>query len=224
MNEFRMSLFLPPISPVKDNATGRTIQPPTLKPYKDITLQEVYELVTRNERLKTLTEAVRRAAESGDETAQRMLKQQTLPYVTPCGVFSYRKSDRLTEASGLIVVDIDHLDSRQEAEKLKRKLFDDLLLCPVLTFISPSGQGVKAFIPYDLARIPDTRENASENIHWAMNYIQAVYDSHSNTADRGGDNKKNRPDKGVDRSGKDLVRACFLSYDEEALIRREIKK
>lgn len=223
MNEFRMSLFLPPISPVKDNATGRTIQPPTLKPYKDITLQEVYELITRSERLKTLTEAVRRAAESGDETAYRMLKQQTLPYVTPCGVFSYRKSDRLTEASGLIVVDIDHLDSRQEAEKLKRKLFDDLLLCPVLTFISPSGQGVKAFIPYDLARIPDTRENASENIHWAMNYVKAVYDFHSNNPDRG-DNKKNHPDKGVDCSGKDLVRACFLSYDEEALIRREIKK
>ena len=34
--------------------------------------------------------------------------------------------------------------------------------------------------------------------------------------------KTNRSGKGVDRSGKDLVRACFLSYDEEALIRREI--
>ena len=220
MNEFKMSLFLPPISPVKDNATGRTLQPPTLTPYKETTLQEVYQLITSNERLRTLTEAVRRAAESGDETAYRMLKQQTLPYVTPCGVFSYRKSDSLTEPSGLIVVDIDHLDSRQEAEKLKRRLFDDLLLHPVLTFISPSGHGVKAFIPYNLARIPDIRQNASEQIHWAMNYIQAVYDSQSNHPDREG-NKKNHPDKGVDRSGKDLVRACFLSYDEEALMRRE---
>ena len=51
-----------------------------------------------------------------------------------------------------------------------------------------------------------------------MNYVKTVYDSHSNSAD----NKKNHPGKGVDRSGKDLVRACFLSYDEEALIRREI--
>ena len=222
MNQFKMSLFLPPISPVKDNATGRTIQPPTLKPYKETPLQEVCKLITSSERLKTLTEAVRRAAESGDEKAYRMLKQQTLPYVTPCGVFSYRKSDRLTGPSGLIVVDIDHLDSRQEAEKLKRQLFDDLLLCPALAFTSPSGHGVKAFIPYDLARIPDTRQNASENIHWAMNYIQAVYDSHSNRPDRE-DPNKNHPDKGVDRSGKDLVRACFLSHDEEALIRGEIK-
>lgn len=217
-----MSLFLPPISPVKDSATGRTIQPPTLTPYKETTLQEVYELITHSERLRTLTEAVRGATESGDEKAYRMLKQQTLPYVTPCGVFSYRKSDRLTEPSGLIVVDIDHLDSCQEAEKLKRELFDDLLLCPVLTFTSPSGHGVKAFIPYDPARIPDTRQNASENIYWAMNYIEAVYDSHSIHPDKEA-LKKSHPDKGVDRSGKDLVRACFLSYDKEALMRGEIQ-
>lgn len=221
MNQFKMSLFLPPISPVKDSATGRTIQPPTLTPYKEITLQEVYKLITSSERLKTLTETVRRAAENGDEKIYRMLKQQTLPYVTPCGVFSYRKSDSLTGPSGLIVVDIDHLDSRGEAEKLKRQLFDDRLLHPVLAFTSPSGYGVKAFIPYDLARIPDTRQNTSENIHWAMNYVQAIYDFHSSHPD-GEDKKTNRSGKGVDRSGKDLVQACFLSYDEEALIRREI--
>jgi VirE N-terminal domain. len=181
----------------------------------------VYKLITSSERLKTLTETVRRATENGDEKVYRMLKQQTLPYVTPCGVFSYRKSDSLTGPSGLIVVDIDHLDSRQEAEKLKRQLFDDLLLRPVLAFTSPSGHGVKAFIPYDLARIPDTKQNISENIHWAMNYVQAIYDFHSSHPDRE-DKKTNHSGKGVDRSGKDLVRACFLSYDEEALIRREI--
>lgn len=221
MNQFKMSLFLPPISPVKDSTTGRIIQPPTLTPYKEITLQEVYKLITSSERLKTLTETVRRATENGDEKVYRMLKQQTLPYVTPCGVFSYRKSDSLTGPSGLIVVDIDHLDSRQEAEKLKRQLFDDLLLRPVLAFTSPSGHGVKAFIPYDLARIPDTKQNISENINWAMNYVQAIYDFHSSHPDRE-DKKTNHSGKGVDRSGKDLVRACFLSYDEEALIRREI--
>ena len=221
MNQLKMSLFLPPISPVKDSTTGRIIQPPTLTPYKEITLQEVYKLITSSERLKTLTETVRRAVENGDEKVYRMLKQQTLPYVTPCGVFSYRKSDSLTGPSGLIVVDIDHLDSRQEAEKLKRQLFDDLLLRPVLAFTSPSGHGVKAFIPYDLARIPDTKQNTSENIHWAMNYVQAIYDFHSSHPDRE-DKKTNHSGKGVDRSGKDLVRACFLSYDEEALIRREI--
>ena len=221
MNQFKMSLFLPPISPVKDSTTGRIIQPPTLTPYKEITLQEVYKLITSSERLKTLTETVRRATENGDEKVYRMLKQQTLPYVTPCGVFSYRKSDSLTGPSGLIVVDIDHLDARQGAEKLKRRLFDYLLRRPVRAFTSPSGHGVKAFIPDDRARIPYTKQNISENIHWAMNYVQAIYDFHSSHPDRE-DKKTNHSGKGVDRSGKDLVRACFLSYDEEALIRREI--
>lgn len=76
MNQFKMSLFLPPISPVKDSTTGRIIQPPTLTPYKEITLQEVYKLITSSERLKTLTETVRRAVENGDEKVYRMLKQQ----------------------------------------------------------------------------------------------------------------------------------------------------
>ena len=40
-----------------------------------------------------------------------------------------------------------------------------------------------------------------------MNYVQANYESRSNSAD----NKKNHPGKGVERSGKEPVRACFLS-------------
>ena len=220
-NIFRMSLFMPPISPIRDKISGKNLRNATLTPLRTVDVNEVHKLITSNAKLAALTHEVRNAALLGDDNACRLLKQQTLPYVTPCGVFSYRKSDSLTGPSGLIVVDIDHLDSRQEAEKLKRQLFDDLLLRPVLAFTSPSGHGVKAFIPYDLARIPDTRQNTSENIHWAMNYVQAIYDFHSSHPDRE-DKKTNHSGKGVDRSGKDLVRACFLSYDEEALIRREI--
>lgn len=218
MNEFKMSLFLPPISPVKDSTTGQTIQSATLTPHKEVTLQEVYQLVTHSERLKLLTGNVRRAVENGDEKLYRTLKQQTLPYVTPCGVFSYRNCVHLVNPSGLTVVDIDHLDSPEEAEMLKRQLFSDHFLCPALAFISPSGRGVKAFIPYDLTRDPDVKRNAAENIYWAMNYVHSVYDSHNGGPDKE-DDKKKHPDKGVDISGKDLVRACFLSYDEKALIR-----
>lgn len=86
-----MSFFLPPISPVKD-ADGRVAARATLTPYKDIPLKEVHRLITSSERLKQLTEAVRRAAEA--DTAQgRILKQHTLPYVTPCDAFSYRSGD-----------------------------------------------------------------------------------------------------------------------------------
>lgn len=154
MNEFKMSLFLAPISPMKDGGTGQIIKPATLKPYKTMTLQEVYRTITANTRLQLLTDRVRRAFDSGDLSAYRALKQELLPYVTPC------------------------------------------------------GQGVKAFVPYtpDPA-LPDVRQNAAESIRWAMDYVQCVY----------ADGNRNSP-KGVDTSGKDLVRACFLSYDPGALI------
>ena len=203
-----MSLFMPPISPMKDGATGKIVKSATLTPLRTLELNEVYQLITANKRLITLTQAIREAALQGDDNNCRMLKQQTLPYVTPCGTFARRRSDSLLEASGLVVVDIDHLDSADEAARLRRQLFEDPFLRPELVFSSPCGQGVKAFVPYtpDPA-LPDVRQNAAESIRWAMDYVQCVYaDGNCNSA------------KGVDTSGKDLVRACFLSYDPGALI------
>lgn len=40
MNEFRMSLFLAPISPVKDDETGKVVKPATLTPYKQLTYKK----------------------------------------------------------------------------------------------------------------------------------------------------------------------------------------
>ena len=92
MNQFKMSLFLPPISPVKDSATGRTIQPPTLTPYKEITLQEVYKLITSSEHLKTLTETVRRAAENGDEKSIVCSSSRHCPTLPPAVSFPTAKA------------------------------------------------------------------------------------------------------------------------------------
>ena len=145
--ERKLSFFLPPISPVKD-ANGKNVTPATLVPHKELTLEEVWNIVTGSPRLKKLTEAA--AAAYGDEKEYRRLKQSTLPYVTPCGTFSYRRSDRLLAPSGLSILDLDHLDSREEAERMRRQLFDDPFLLPELVFVSPGGHGVKAFVPYDL--------------------------------------------------------------------------
>mgnify|MGYP000370433036 CR=1 FL=1 len=126
-NTLKMSLFMPPISPVKDAATGKNVKSATLTPLRTLNLEEVYKLITSNERLATLTLAVRNAALRGDETACRCLKQQTLPYVTPCGVFTRRRSDCLTEPSDLVVVDIDHLDPQK-----KRKTYgNNCLMTPI---------------------------------------------------------------------------------------------
>ena len=74
---------MPPISPVKDAATGKTVKSATLTPLRTMSLEEVYKLITSNERLATLTLAVRDAALRGDENACRRLKQQTLRSIHP---------------------------------------------------------------------------------------------------------------------------------------------
>ena len=168
--ERKLSFFLPPISPVKD-ANGKNVTPATLVPHKELTLEEVWNIVTGSPRLKKLTEAA--AAAYGDEKEYRRLKQS------------------------------------EEAERMRRQLFDDPFLLPELVFVSPGGHGVKAFVPYDLGRTSDVKQNAAENIYWLMEYARLRY----------GDCSDKDKGKGVDYSGKDLVRACFLSHDERALMR-----
>jgi hypothetical protein len=49
--ERKLSFFLPPISPVKD-ANGKNVTPATLVPHKELTLEEVWNIVTGSPRLK----------------------------------------------------------------------------------------------------------------------------------------------------------------------------
>lgn len=106
------------------------------------------------------------------------------------------------------MVDIDHLDSYEEAVRLRGQLFADPYLLPRLAFVSPSGRGVKIFVPYDPGRVSPPARNAAESVYWLMAYVQQAYGTPGDPRD-----------KGVDTSGKDLVRACFLSHDEGALLR-----
>lgn len=193
-----MSLFQNPIAPQRD-PQGRILKAATLTPAMEVTPADVYQLITCNEPLRLATLQVRNAADI------RAAKASLLPYVTPCGVFTRRRSDCLTESSGLVVVDIDHLESAEETENLRQQLFDDPYLCPALVFVSPTGRGVKAFVPCLHV------QNPAEGIQWAMNYVHCMYDA-----------ENTQPGKGVDTSGKDLVRACFLCHDPKALLRKVV--
>lgn len=163
-------------------------------------------MITCNENLKVLTTQVRSAKDI------RMAKTSFLPYVTPCGTFIRRNSKFFTSPSGLVVVDIDNLDSYQKAVEMRRTLFDDPFLRPVLAFISPSSRGVKTFVPYSNLYTDDQSRNIRESMNWAMEYVEMTYGSEMN-------NSIETVQKAVDTSGKDIVRACFLSHDPQALFR-----
>lgn len=200
-----MSYFMPPIAPVRDER-GRIVTPATLLPFCEVSVEQVFQMITCNEDLRLLTEQVRNAPD------MRTAKATLLPYVTPCGTFTRRASKYFVSPSRLIVIDVDHLDSYEEAAGMRRTLFDDPFLCPVLAYVSPSGRGVKAFVPSGVSYPTDEIRNVTESINRAMQYVEMAYGPET-------DNSATTTAKGVDGSGKDLVRACFLSHDPEALFR-----
>ena len=184
-----MSYFMPPIAPLRDEQ-GRIVTPATLLPFCEVSVEQVFQMITCNENLRLLTEQVRNTPDI------RTAKATLLPYVTPCGTF----------------IAVDHLDSYEEAVGMRRTLFDDPFLRPVLVYISPSGRGVKAFIPAGMPHPTDEVRNITESTDKAMQYVEMAYGPET-------DNSATVTAKGVDGSGKDLVRACFLSHDPEALFR-----
>ena len=62
-------------------------------------------------------------------------------------------------------------------------------------FISPSGDGLKWIIPIDLSLATH-----AENFQAIANYLKHTYNI------------------GVDKSGRDISRSCFLPHDPEAYI------
>ena len=114
-----------------------------------VCVSQLHAYITTSEWLRERTDQVRAA--SSDEKRFRRLKQSLLPYVTPAGIFSYRKEDHLLLPSGEFVIDIDHLSSPEEAIRWRDTLFADERLRPDLSFVSPSTTGIKLLVPYRLS-------------------------------------------------------------------------
>ena len=198
---YLMSYFEAPIAPVKD-AGGRLLRAANLLPLRSVSVAEVYHLITADERLCELTRRVRAAPDLN------LAKRQLLPFVTPFGIFGRRRCEHLTAFSGVLPIDVDKLADRAEAEEVKQALFDDPYLDTQLAFTSPSGRGVKAFIRWPSERLTPEEDPATFAAHYArqaMDYVRFMYDPHPDDCTRG-----------VDVSGKDVVRACFLCHDEGA--------
>ena len=47
-NDFRMSYFMPPIAPIK-NELGRIVTPATLIPSCEVSVEQVFQMITCNE-------------------------------------------------------------------------------------------------------------------------------------------------------------------------------
>lgn len=157
-------------------------------PEREISLVEVFELIKSNE-YKQNTENLRQF--SNKEQA-RKYKAENFDYVTFSGIFSKRSDNNLLKHSGLITIDFDHIS---DIETLKEKLLADEYFDTEMFFISPSGDGLKWIIAIDLTK-------GSHQLYFKAiaAYMLKTYQLE------------------VDKSGKDISRACFLPYDSEVFI------
>jgi hypothetical protein len=157
-------------------------------PLKVVDLLYVYNLIKYNHYQKQ-THQLRALSNPKDA---RAFKAAHFDYVTFSGTFVKRSDASLIKHSGLITIDFDHVSN---LVKLKQDLLSDEYFDTELLFISPSGDGLKWIISIDL-----NQASHQENFLAISNYIRHTYNIE------------------VDKSGKDISRACFLPYDNEAFI------
>lgn len=117
--------------------------------------------------------------------------KKNLPVVTFQGTFEIRRSDKLLQPSGLLVLDFDNVSLEATKKALQSK---DFIFS---YFISPSGKGIKA-----LVRIPTVKTDAEYKVYFS-------------------EIEKHFPQ--LDKSGKDISRACFFCYDPDLYLNKDAK-
>ena len=164
------------------------------KPHIHTTLRHIHNAIIGNH-YKTRTEKLRTIT---DTATARKFKATNFDYCTFSGIFTARNDKSLIKHSGLLCLDFDNL---QNVENLFNQLLNDEYFDTQLLFRSPSGNGLKWIIPID------TTQTTHGNYFAAVaNYISQTYGVT------------------VDKSGKDISRACFLSHDPQAYINPLILK
>ena len=157
-------------------------------PHKSISLLDAYNYIV-GDYAKQRTEKLRSIE---DLKQARQFKASTFDYCTFSGMFQTRNDKALINHSGLLCIDFDHL---QSVDLLRKQLLQDEYFETQMLFVSPSGDGLKWIIPID------TKQSTHSNYFAAVaNYILQTYGVE------------------VDKSGRDISRACFLPYDPLAYI------
>lgn len=205
----RVSWFKAPISSVRDES-GNVVKKANQKPNKNpLSIYQTYRLIIgegEKNPLPSLTESLRKISDPDPKKAHDLrgeFKRQNLPFITFGGEFSYRAIKDLTTASGLVCLDIDGQDQTpnltpEDIGPLRERLSQDPDLSSVLLFRSPSGDGLKVVI--------NTRQEIRNDSDFKRayrsieNYVRQKYNIVS------------------DPARKDIAGACFLCYDEEAVL------
>ena len=127
-------------------------------------------------------------ADDKKEAAERAKK--SLPAFTPSATFNGgRKMEFLTNYNALMVLDIDKLE-KEKLQQCKTKIrMDDFVFA---SFVSPSGNGLKIFV-----KVSSDKDQHKETFLELQRYFEDLLSVE------------------IDKSGKDITRLCFMSFDPE---------
>lgn len=167
------------------------------------------------------TASIRAASSPAD---RRELKRKRLDFIVPGAVLSRRCLDGLLCASGLMVLDFDHLgpfpaglDAGLSVLSLVAPLWDKFN--SVIGFVSPSGDGYKLIIDIDSALRykgginPRCVLTTAQERQAAAEAYKSIYEDCGEVcADMGFE---------LDKSGSDITRACYLPHDVQPRIAYE---
>lgn len=159
------------------------------KPHKSITILDAYHYIT-GRYARQRTEELRSLTSARERST---CKAARFDYCTFSGTFKSRSDKMLIKHSGLLCIDFDHV---KDIETLFARLLKDEYFETQLLFRSPSGDGLKWVIPINV-----TDDNSHLKYFKSIEiYIKQTYGVE------------------IDKSGKDISRACFLPYDPNAYI------
>ncbi len=152
------------------------------------TLLDTYNYII-GDKAKATTERLRTIS---DKDEAKQFKFNNFDFCTFSGTFSYRNAASLIQHSTLMTADLDDVE---DVEKVRQQLLEDEYFDSQLLFVSPSGNGLKWVIEIDLSQA-----SHADYFRAISNYLKQTYNLE------------------VDKSGRDVCRACYLPYDPTCYI------
>lgn len=150
-----------------------------------------------SERAKWATEELRRMMATASDQEVRDFKLREFEAVAAAGTFSYGNAKSLIRRSRFIAIDIDDLDSTEQAREILHTLTNDKEVVTALAFVSPKGRGAKWW-----AELPEWCQDMTFAEQYAAlsRYIGYEYGIQA------------------DSSCSNVNRLCFLPYDKDCYV------
>jgi len=177
--------------------------------WSDITIEPTIGSILddiKSDKHKTQITTLRTKLESGDKEYYDNYKKQ-LPAVTFSATFNKKRTSvNLKNYNPLIVIDIDKLSNEQIIESYKQLLNDEFVFS---FWRSPSNKGFKGLVSVEFNL--ENNEIDLDKLHKSA--FKKLFDYFLN--------KYNIE---LDKSGSDITRLCFLSFDNDLVLKPASKK